>query len=345
VPSDGGVDRGGLGGHAHEQTGSLVGDHHVPRGVHGGHGSGGATLGLGECGDQFGGAVSSAPFQRALRLGDRVGEPPAGGIGQRGAPAGEVEHRDRLARHHVTHGYARARPAVERLAPVLRAPDQNRAVRLQRGTHPVRAGRGLRPAGPGGEVGVGRSGHRGLVTPAGQDPAGGIGDGHDAVPAFHLPRHGRRKPAQLSQYDVLFERVVTVCRRQRSFGQVRIDPVLLAAAMPGDHHLGPDTPDMIFALHEPLPSRVHGAAGRTRRRGVEVHIAHAEEPPLVRPRRRVAPVQPGPPTARRRRADRSQAPHGALSRLVTQSCAAPLTRRRPPCVPCPPRSVKWADAG
>ena len=68
---------------------------------------------------------------------------------------------------------------------------------------------------------------------------------------------------------------------------MRVDPVLLPAAMPGDRHLGPDARDVILALHEPFPRREHGAPAGARRHGLEpMYIPHGGEPPLVHPRRR-----------------------------------------------------------
>ena len=132
---------------------------------------------------QLGTAVAGATPQRALGLGDRVAQPPSRARRQRTAPAGDVQDRDRLPGHHVTYRDTRADPVVERLAPVLRAPDQHRAVRLESSAHAVRARRRLGPAEPGRQVGLGGPGERGRVSPLDQDAARGIGDGDDAADA------------------------------------------------------------------------------------------------------------------------------------------------------------------
>ena len=231
-------------------------------------------------------ATSSAPLSRARRfsvhwvLVTAFASQPARGRRELAAPAGDVQDRDRLPGHHVTHRDARADPVVERLAPVLRAPDQHRAVCLERGAHAVRARRALGPAEPGRQVGVGGSGERGLVAPLGQDPAGGVGDGDDATEVAHLVCHGGGTETQLGEDDVVFGRVVDLRDGDRSLGEVRVDPVLLPAAMPGDRHLGPDARDVIVALHEPFPRRQHGAAAGARRHGLEpMSILHRGEPP------------------------------------------------------------------
>ena len=244
-------------------------------------------------------ATSAAPLSRARRLSVHwvlvtafASHAPAE-RGELAAPAGDVQDRDRLPGHHVPHRDARADPVVERLAPVLRAPDQYRAVRLERRAHAVRAGRALGPAEPGRQVGLGRAGDRGLVAPLGQDPAGGVGDGDDATEVAHLVGHGGGPEPQLGEDDVVLGRVVDLRDGDRSLGEVRVDPVLLPAAMPGDRHLGPDPLDLVLALHELLPRREHGAPARARRYGLEpMYIGHGGEPPLVHPQRPTA--VPGP---------------------------------------------------
>ena len=53
---------------------------------------------------------------------------------------------------------------------------------------------------------------------------------------------------------------------------------------PDDH--GPDTRDLILALHEPFPRREHGAPARARRHGLKpMYILHGGEPPSVHPQR------------------------------------------------------------
>ena len=235
-------------------------------------------------------ATSSAPLSRARRRSVHwvlvtafASQPPAD-AGSWRAPAGDVQDRDRLPGHHVTHRDARADPVVERLAPVLRAPDQDRAVGLERGAHAVRADRTLGPAEPGRQIGVGGSGQRGRVAPLGQDPAGGVGDGDDTADLAHVVRHGRGPKTQLGEHHIVFGRVVDLRDGHRSRGEVRVDPVLLPTAMPGDRHLGPDARDVILALHEPFPCREHGAPAGAARHGLEpMYIPHRGEPPLVHP--------------------------------------------------------------
>ena len=108
---------------------------------------------------------------------------------------------------------------------------------------------------------------------------------------------------QLGEDDVVFGRVVELRDGDRSLGEVRVDPVLLPAAMPGDRHLGPDARDVILALHEPFPRREHGAPARARRHGLEpMYIPHGGEPPLVHPQRPTACARSAPVAARRGRA-------------------------------------------
>ena len=75
----------------------------------------------------------------------------------------------------------------------------------------------------------------------------------------HVVRHGGGAETQLGEHDIVFGRVVDLRDGHRGLGEVRVDPVLLPAAMPGDRHFGPDARDVILALHEPFPRREHGA--------------------------------------------------------------------------------------
>jgi hypothetical protein len=114
-----------------------------------------------------------------------------------------------------------------------------------------------------------------LVTPLGQDPASGVGDGDDATNVAHFMGDGRGPKTQLSEDDIVFGRTVEVRDSYRSLCQTRVHSVLLSAAMPGDRHLGPDTRDLILALHESFPRGANGGAGRVRRRWLEpIHISH-----------------------------------------------------------------------
>ncbi len=185
---------------------------------------------------------------------------------------------------------------------MLRTPDRHRAVRLERRTHAVRADRALGPAEPGRQIGVAGSGERGLVTPLGQDPAGGIGDGDDATEVAHFVCQGGSAKPQLSEYDIALRRMVELRDGHRSLCAVRIDPVLLSAAMPGDRHQGPDIRDLVLALHEPLPRREHGAAVQVRRAALKpMYIAHGSEPPWSIPGTRRACAPCAPVAARRGR--------------------------------------------
>ena len=93
-----------------------------------------------------------------------------------------------------------------------------------------------------------------VVTPRGEDAPAGVGDGDDAAQALHLARRGRRQPAQLGEDHVVFEAVVDLGGGGRGLGEVRVDPVLLPAPVPGDHHLRPHAADVVVAADEPLPS-------------------------------------------------------------------------------------------
>ncbi len=69
-----------------------------------------------------------------------------------------------------------------------------------------------------------------------------------------------------------------------------VDPVLLPAAMPGDRHLGPDTADIVLALHEPFPCGQHRASADGYGRGLgPTQIFHEENRPWsIHNQRRVA---------------------------------------------------------
>lgn len=80
--------------------------------------------------------------------------------------------------------------------------------------------------------------------------------------------------------DVTLGSVVDLRDSDRSLTEVWVDSVLLSAAMPGDRRLGPDTRDVILALHEPFPGGEHGAPPHGRRHGLKpMYIRHGGEPP------------------------------------------------------------------
>ena len=95
------------------------------------------------------------------------------------------------------------------------------------------------------------------MAPLGQDPAGGVGDCHDATEVGHLVNHGGSAKTQLREDDVVFERMGDLRDRRRRFGQVRVDVVLITASLPGNRHFGPYAADVVLALHEAFPRAVH----------------------------------------------------------------------------------------
>jgi hypothetical protein len=182
---------------------------------------------------------------------------------------------------------------------MLRTPDQHRAMRLKRRAHTIGAGRALRPTKPRRQIRIGSPGQSGLITPLGQNPPGGIGNGHDTTKVTHLMCHRRGTKTQLSKYNIMLRRMVDLRDGNRSMSQVRVDAVMLPATMPGDRHLRPNTRNLILAPHEPLPRREHRATARVRRhRLTPMHISHGEEPPLVHPQHPTAYPQSTPVAAR-----------------------------------------------
>ena len=216
----------------------------------------------GEGRGQLGAAVVGTLAQDGPRAAHRPGQPRRR-LGRKvGAPGRDVQHRDGLARHGVAHGHARTDPLVKAHAPVLGPADQDGSRRLERRAHPVRARRPLRPARPRRHVAVPRAMQRLLVALDGQDPPRPVGHGDDAADALDLARDRRRGAAELGEHDLVLERVlggILVLRgRCRRLAETRVDPVLLAAAIPGRRHLGPDATHAVVPGEEPLARRGHG---------------------------------------------------------------------------------------
>src|SRR5947209_5568342 len=116
--------------------------------------------------------------------------------------------------------------------------------------------------------------------------------------------HGGGTKTQLSEYDIVFGRMVDLPDSYRSLCEMGVDSVLLSAAMPRDRHFGPDTRDLILALHEPFPRRKHGAPARARQHRLKpMYILHGGEPPLVHPQRSTACAGSASVAARRGRAN------------------------------------------
>ena len=159
-------------------------------------------------------AASSEPLSQACsaqdraRAAHRLGQPRGGSLRELGAPGRDVQDRNRVAGDRVANRDAGADPLVEAAAPVLGAVDQHRPRGLERGAHPVRAGRPLRPARPRRHVALARAAQRVLVALHGQDPTGAVGDGDDAADVLDLARDRRCGAAELGEHDLVLERVL-----------------------------------------------------------------------------------------------------------------------------------------
>ena len=204
--------------------------------------------------------LSRARWRRTARAPLTAFGQPAGCLrGQVVAPRRDVEDREGVGRHRVADGHAATDPLVEALAPVLGPADQHRSGSLQRGAHPVRPGRPLRPARPRRHVALARAAQRARVAVDAQDLGGAVGDRDDAPEALDLGRDRHRGAAEVGEHDRLLERVLG--RRLGVGGrralQPRVDVVLLAAAVPGCRHLGPDAAHAVIAGEEAFACRPH----------------------------------------------------------------------------------------
>ena len=268
TPAHGGVERRHARGDAEEEAGLLVGDDDLAARVQRCERLAGPRTRLGERGGQFAAAVAGALAQDRARAAHRVGQPACCLRGQVVAPRRDVEDRDGVGGHRVADGHAGTDPLVESVAPVLGPADQHRSGSLERGAHPVRPGRPLRPARPRRHVALPRAAQRVRVALDGQDLGCAVGDRDDAPEALDLGRDRRGGAAEVGEHDRVLERVLgrrlVVGGRGRCAVQPRVDVVLLAAAVPGCRHLGPDSPHTVIAgkkafacrSHRPVPLRV-----------------------------------------------------------------------------------------
>jgi hypothetical protein len=128
----------------------------------------------------------------------------------------------------------------------------------------------------------------------------------------------------------VFGRVVDLRDGDRGLGEMRVDPVLLPAAMPGDRHFGPDARDVVLALHEPFPRREHDAPTRARRHGIKpMYVPHRGEPPLVSDTRQCLRARAAAPVPARRARATSGLGTG-VARLPASSLVCCLAYRHPP---------------
>ena len=261
VPAHGRVERGHARGDAEQQAGLLVGDDDLAAGVERGERRSRPRPRLRERGGQLGAAVHGAQAQDLARTADR-GRQPAGRLHRKlAAPGRDVEDGDRVVGDGVANGNAGADPLVEAPAPVLGPVDDHRTGRLEGGAHPVGPRGPFRPARPRRHVALPRPAQRLLVAVDGQDPAGGVGDGDHAADALDLARDRGRGAAELSEHDLVLQRVLAVRLvlggRGRRRAQARVDVVLLAAAVPGRGDLRAHAADTVVSRHEAFPRSAH----------------------------------------------------------------------------------------
>ena len=246
---------------AEEQAGLLVGDDDLAAGVQGGEGLSRPRAGLGEGGGQFGAGVVGPLAQDRARAAHRLGQPLGCLRRKVGAPGRDVEHRHGIAGHRVTNGHPGTDPLVEARAPVLGSADQHRSGGLERRAHPVRPRRPLRPARPRRHVALARAPQRLLVALDGEDATRAVGDGDDGPEALDLGRDRRRRAAQLGEHDLVLQRVLggglVAARTPPGPRQTRVDVVLLATAIPGRGHLGPDAAHAVVASEKTLARGGH----------------------------------------------------------------------------------------
>jgi hypothetical protein len=94
-------------------------------------------------------------------------------------------------------------------------------------------------------------------------------------------RHRGGPEPQLREDGVVFDRMTDLSDGHRRRGEVRVDVVLIATPMPGDHHFRPYPAHVVLAANETFPGAIYRGLPRSRWRRFESLDRIHRRPPLA----------------------------------------------------------------
>lgn len=250
-------DDAGFAGQPEHRDGRCVRGEHVSPAIHRQERTTGVRALPGELGDDLVGFVDGAPVDLLFHERGRLRQPRRHALGQRRVPPRDVDRRDRCTGHHVADGGARARPLVERFAPVFRPRHGHRTGHLERRPHPVRAGALLRPRRPRREVVQFGAPLRGGVAPGTEDAPVPVRHGDDGAVTLHFPAGQRTEAAERGEDHAGVAPPALVAPGLRRDVQRAVHVVAIPAPVPRGEDLGPDARFDVFAPGEVLPRPGH----------------------------------------------------------------------------------------